>query len=82
MNAIKSRLITHKEYFVGEDGNDGFIHLQVRLLAGRTEQQKTMLADKLEVCLSKFFEFVEISCALSVEIVDMDPQVYRKKRLV
>lgn len=75
---IKLRGIGYR-HFALMDGGDGFAHLNVHLLAGRTPQQKSALAEALRRCLVEQLPKVH---ALSVDIIDMDADAYRKRVLV
>jgi 5-carboxymethyl-2-hydroxymuconate isomerase len=55
-----------------------FVHVSCRLLAGRTQQQKTGLSEIIRQKLSKILPDIY---SLSVEIVDMEPASYKKRLL-
>ncbi len=74
---IKVRTVPCDAFLLG-DGRTGFIHLTVRMLAGRTDEQKESLAIALREALAAEFPTVP---AISVDIGDMNPVCY-KKRLV
>lgn len=79
--AVKSRLKRYAQYAVADLGLSGsFVHLQLSLLAGRSEELKAEMGRTL-------FEYVKESCATkgevsdckySVEVRDMDASCYFK----
>lgn len=74
---IKVRLRPYTDFFAG-DGRSSFIHITVRLLSGRTVEQK----ENLSVAMRDAFDarFPEVQ-SISIEMCDMDRGSY-KKRLV
>lgn len=71
---IKIRLQDYNDFLL-LDGRKSFIHLTVRMLAGRTAEQKEGLTIALRDALCRQFPHVE---SLSIEIDDMDPISYKK----
>ena len=74
---IKVRLLPCQKVLFG-DGRVSFIHVTVRLLAGRADKQKESLAIELRSTLAEGFPETQ---SISIDIVDMNPASY-KKRLV
>jgi len=74
---LKLRAVAHP-YFKLLDGGDSFAHLTVRLLSGRSPEQKRQLSEALRTCL--VLELPQVH-SLSVDIVDMDPEAYLKRLL-
>jgi len=74
---IKIRAISYNDYLVAGI-RDGFCHVSVFLLEGRTPEQKLKLSESLRTSLSKMLPRTK---SLSVDIRDMDPAAY-KKRLI
>jgi 5-carboxymethyl-2-hydroxymuconate isomerase len=74
---IKIRAISYRHYFLA-DGGSGFVHTTVRLLAGRTSEQKRRLSSLVRAYLARLLPGVH---SISVDIVDMDPDVYLKRLL-
>ncbi|MFT4247850.1 MAG: 5-carboxymethyl-2-hydroxymuconate Delta-isomerase [Pseudomonas sp.] len=72
---IKLRAIGYRHWRLADGGND-FVHLSVRWLAGRSHEQKQAVAERLRSCLATHLPCVH---SLSVEIIDMDPDGYRKR---
>ncbi len=71
---IKARLISVTDYLF-LDGRRSFLHVTVRMLAGRSDTQKAQLAAALRETLVTRFADVH---SISVEICDMDTKSYRK----
>ena len=71
---IKTRLIPYDIYRTGTTEKP-FVHVTLRILPGRTEQQKDMLADVLLHHIAAMFNS---DIAISVEIEDINQQSYRK----
>ena len=74
LSTIKTRAIAYQHYELGE-GKDGFIHIGASIMAGRTIEQKQMLSEQLLSCLKTY---CCRSYSLSVNIYDMDADIYRK----
>ncbi|GEK09471.1 5-carboxymethyl-2-hydroxymuconate Delta-isomerase [Pseudoalteromonas sp. McH1-7] len=72
--SVKTRAMSFEHFQLG-DGKQGFIHLQIHLMAGRTIEQKQALTEGaltlLQAKVSKQF-------ALSVHCYDLLPEIYRK----
>lgn len=74
---IKVRALPYRHFLLG-DGGDGFVHVTVRLLAGRDAGQKRRLSESLRTRLAALLPAVH---SISVDIVDMDPDAYLKRLL-
>ncbi len=75
--SIKTRAIPIAHYHLGS-GNNGFVHVALKILAGRTAEQKQALSQAvLEGLASCFTQGVD----LSVEVIDMDTPSYAKQVL-
>jgi len=74
---IKIRAIPFS-YHRLHDSQDTFIHITCRLLAGRTPEQKSKLAEFLRKNIADLMPHVY---SISVDIVDMDPDSYKKRLL-
>lgn len=62
--------------FLHLDGRENFLHLTIRMLAGRTIEQKTTLSKLARTGLSERFPQVQ---SVSVEVCDMEPDSYKKR---
>ncbi len=74
---IKIRAISFDDYLVAGI-RDGFCHVSVFLLEGRTPEQKLKLSESLRASLSKMMPRTK---SLSVDIRDMDSFAYKKRLL-
>ncbi len=83
LEACKARSISFDEYFVGSRNNEksAFLHITVKILAGRTIEIKKELAEKIAKFAEEFLKLQNITkerCDLSVDIVDMEKETYQK----
>lgn len=74
-NDIKVRLIPIVD-FLALDGRRSFIHITVRLLEGRAATQKVSLSEALRDAFDNNYPEIE---SLSIDIVDMDANAYKKR---
>ena len=74
LETIKTRAVAYQQYPLGV-GKEGFIHVQAHIMAGRTVEQKQTLSEHLLACLKTY---CRESDSLSVNIYDMDHEIYRK----
>ena len=52
LESCKSRVIRHQDYLLGSgDPKNAFIHLEVRVLKGRSEELLKRAAEKLKACI-------------------------------
>lgn len=72
--AIKTRAIAYQDYLVGE-GKSSFIHVTLHILNGRTIEQKQLLSELVLKEVTTVFSEVD---NVSVNVVDMEKQTYRK----
>ncbi|MEE9314649.1 MAG: 5-carboxymethyl-2-hydroxymuconate isomerase [Rhizobiaceae bacterium] len=66
------------EHILHGDGTTSFIHVTVRLLYGRTDEQKEALAVSLRDGLDG--AFLKVQC-ISIDVQDMNPAAYKKRLL-
>ena len=72
--AIKSRAIPFEHYLVGGEKLN-FIHITIRILSGRTEEQRATISNSVLEELKK----IELSSiSLTVEICEIDKESYAK----
>ena len=72
--AIKARAIAIDQYKSGLERND-YIHITVRILSGRTAEQKKYLS---ETVMNGVKPFIGNTKSTTIEIVDMDKDSYAK----
>ncbi|MBB6520250.1 5-carboxymethyl-2-hydroxymuconate Delta-isomerase [Pseudoteredinibacter isoporae] len=71
---IKARCIAYDQYMTGPEKTD-FVHVQLRLLSGRTLEQKEAFSE------SVFKEVKGLNlgrCSITVEVIDIDTDSYSK----
>ena len=72
--AIKSRAIPFKHYLVGGEKLN-FIHITIRILAGRTEEQRGTISNSV---LEELKKTGLSSISFTVEICEIDKESYAK----
>ncbi|MCE2573867.1 5-carboxymethyl-2-hydroxymuconate Delta-isomerase [Motilimonas eburnea] len=76
-SAIKSRAHPYPYYRIGDlEGEGQFIHLTVSLLKGRSSKEKYQLSQLLCRTLTESVDFVG---SVSVDVRDLDEEVYSKR---
>lgn len=80
---LKSRAIALDAVQIGTAGGTrGFVHVQLRMLAGRTPEAKQDLTERIAVVLrAQTPRPAGMLVQLSVEVVDMDRGSYVKEKL-
>lgn len=73
-SAIKSRAIACDYYMVGDQVAD-FIHISLRILSGRTDEQKNTLS---QAVLDKFKTLPLSQVSVTVEVLDIHTDSYAK----
>lgn len=76
-SAIKSRAIACDYYMVGDQVAD-FVHINLRILAGRTDAQKKQLTDAV---LAKLSDLSISPLSITAEVQDMHVESYAKRLL-
>jgi 5-carboxymethyl-2-hydroxymuconate isomerase len=79
---IKSRLIRHEVFVIGDDAADqAFVTLNVQILSGRTDEVKAQLSEALLPLLVGAFPrtLAEMNCSLTVQITDIHRPSYRRQ---
>ncbi|MYW64640.1 isomerase [Streptomyces sp. SID8379] len=77
--ACKTRFRRADETVVGDGAEDAqVVHLEIALLAGRTQEAKTALAEAVLALLPEHIKNPE-GCHLSVEVRDLEP-AYKSAR--
>lgn len=81
---LKSRIVRTEQFVIGADPTAlrGFVHAELRLLAGRTAEIKRDLSERIANVLREFTPKPDgMLVQLSVDIVDMDRGSYYKGSL-
>ena len=72
---IKVRAIAYADYLVARQ-RDGFCHVTVSMLEGRTPEQKEAVSVALRAAMA---ELLPATKSLSVDVRDMDAVAYKKR---
>lgn len=81
---LKARVLRAEAFRVGlADEGRGFIHVTLRILAGRSPQAKKDLSQRVLAGMREHLPLLPeaLTAYLSVEVVDMDRESYGKVRL-
>ena len=79
---VKARIARLSNFFVGTQPEQrGFVHVQLRWLAGRSEQAKKEVSDGLAAVLRQLPKPEGLMVQLSVEVAELDKPSYFKGRL-
>ena len=71
---IKVRAIAYQNFKLG-DSKTSFVHVVVKILAGRTDEQKQRLSQEI---IKKLSGLGHQDISITVEVVDMERQSYQK----
>lgn len=71
---IKVRSIAYQNYLTGGEKSD-FVHVVLKILSGRTSEQKKMLS---ALVLEKLQSLQLHNCSITVEVVDMERASFAK----
>lgn len=71
---IKVRAMAYSNFKLG-DGKASFVHVFVKILAGRTDEQKQRLSQEI---IKKLSDLGHQDISITVEVVDMERQSYQK----
>lgn len=74
---LKIRTIAYADYLVAGQ-RDGFCHVSLYLLEGRTPEQKVLLSEALRAAMVTLLPQTK---SLSIDIRDMDAVAYKKRLL-
>ncbi len=74
---LKIRALAYADYLVAGT-RDGFCHVSLYLLEGRTPEQKVLLSEALRAAM---VQLLPQTRSLSVDIRDMDGVAYKKRLL-
>jgi len=80
LHACRSTIQEHQDYLVGNgDANNGFMQMSIRILPGRTDEQKSILGNnllkKLKDIFSQEINNFNVQCRVYITEVDK-PQYY------
>ena len=72
---IRVRALAYESFFAGYEVDD-FIHVNLKILSGRSSQQKKQLT---EAVLTELEDLGLASISLTVEVADIDRETYARK---
>lgn len=78
--AFKSRAIRCEAFRVGDGApQNAFAHLDLRLLGGRTNEEKARIADGVMAVLDRHLASSSgLDLQITLDLLDLDPNAYRK----
>jgi len=74
-SAIKTRAIRCDDYQVGDNHLGSFIHITIKIMPGRTDEQKQHLLSAVYDSVSPETSCV---CSLTLEVIDINAAAYAK----
>ena len=78
----KIRVITYENYIVGlEENDENFIHISIKILAGRAIEVRQKLASQSFEFVNNFYKNLKLSqkrCDISIDIIEMNRETYQK----
>lgn len=80
LSSCKSRCMAHSLFFIGDqDENNAFVHLTIKILAGRADAKKSQIGEKILLLLNDFFRSGAdgLNINFSVEIMDLDKNYFK-----
>lgn len=80
---VKTRIASLSNYRIGlNNAGRAFVHVELRLMAGRTAEVKKELSERIAAVLKRVIPAQDgLQVQLSVDIVDMDKPSYFKGKL-
>lgn len=82
IDQCKIRTISYQNFIVGlENNNADFIHISIKILAGRALEIRQELAQKTFNFVESFYQNLSNKkprCDISVDIIEMDRDCYKK----
>jgi len=78
----KIRVINYENYIVGlEENDENFIHISIKILAGRAVEARQKLASQSFEFVNNFYKNLKLSqkrCDISIDIIEMNRETYQK----
>lgn len=82
---VKSRIHINRDYLVGlgdEPIEQAYLHVQLKVLSGRSEAQKSLMQDRVLAALQRIQwqakSNTQMAMQLSAELIEMPKTLYRK----
>ncbi|MCA0404321.1 MAG: 5-carboxymethyl-2-hydroxymuconate Delta-isomerase [Proteobacteria bacterium] len=82
LDNCKSRCMPQKMFFIGDQNpTNAFVHLTIKIKAGRADSLKTFLGEKALNLLTEFFKEKkrDLKINISVEILDLDGHYFKSQ---
>lgn len=83
---FKIRSLSYNNFGVGNDGsNANFIHISIKILAGRSLEIKKKLSENSFKLLQNFQQNSGLNhkrCDISMDIIEMDRELYQKQTII
>lgn len=83
LNDIKSRMVVHHKYLIGDgDIERAFVTLSVEILGGRDSSTKKMITEKCLKVLENYFtkSLKSLKLSITVQIRDIDKPSYARSK--
>lgn len=79
LDRIKTRAYAAPHFIVGDQGtNAGFVHVQLRLMPGRSDDQKTDLSGRLLAATKKYIDQIQhLKTSITIEVAELHGPSYR-----
>jgi len=80
LSSCKSRAIKCKRYVVGDGHPDNaFVHINLKVLPGRTLEKRNILGEKIMETLKQFFSdsINKLNLQITLEIMELQPTYFK-----
>lgn len=78
LSSCKSRVVSSRDYLVGDDENSLFIHVTIKILPGRTAEVKDITGKKALLLLKQVVNELNLEdVSISIEMVDLSANYYK-----
>ena len=81
LNDIKSRVIVHHDYLIGDGKQDrAFVALKISILSGKDKAIKKKISENCIEILKNFFprSIEKLKLSITVQIIEMEKGTYRR----
>lgn len=81
IESCKSRLVGYRQCFIGDDVNNLFMHLTIKILPGRSIETKNKVGEAaLKLLNQQLTDYGLENVAISVELVELAQSYYKNCR--
>lgn len=80
ISSCKTRILAHESFFIGNgNAENAFVHLTIKILAGRSDENKNQLGNEILREMRVFFQPNQsnLILQLSVEVKDLDKHYFK-----